>query len=258
MTDLTLRLPTTTFRAVVNLGRKRAADIRLPARFAEPLLFGDYDEEDSTSGVYVGFDDGQLHLETSAAGVTHHFHAENDDDDDGGTETSPWPAADTTALLTWAYLLAEDFHALTPDILHDVDDAAAWHDSGFDLFVCEVEEPAQLDLVETDIEGELMMLPWLGAGQVSNDHIEGANHPIALLWHPLQEEPNEAIAEAWLDPATSAPASRALPGVDWAAVGMTEAETLAWLEGIYLNHHVIPDPAGMILTAVLERLGGLS
>ena len=34
-------------------------------------------------------------------------------------------------------------------------------------------------------------------------------------------------------------------------------EVLSWLEGIYLNHHVIPDAEGTLLVAVLERLGGL-
>nr|BFF12934.1 hypothetical protein GCM10025699_42370 [Microbacterium flavescens] len=58
-------------------------------------------------------------------------------------------------------------------------------------------------------------------------------------------------------PGTEQPVTRALPGVDWDAVGWPADEVLAWLEGIYLNHHVLPDPAGTILTGVLERLGGI-
>ena len=38
---------------------------------------------------------------------------------------------------------------------------------------------------------------------------------------------------------------------------MSADEVLPWLEGIYLNHHVIPDAEGTLLTAVLLRLGGL-
>ena len=40
-------------------------------------------------------------------------------------------------------------------------------------------------------------------------------------------------------------------------MGLPADEVLPWLEGIYLNHHVLPDPAGTILTGVLERLGGI-
>ena len=38
---------------------------------------------------------------------------------------------------------------------------------------------------------------------------------------------------------------------------MPADEVLSWLEGIYLNHHVIPDAEGTLLAAVLTRLGGL-
>jgi len=253
MTDLSLRLPNTRLRAVLNLGTKRAATVRLPARFAQPELFADWDDDESISALYIEYVDGQLHLESDARGAQHHFH--------GGEgqhlDSSPWPTAPTAVLVEWARLLATDFHALMPDLLEDITQAAAWHDEGFDLYICEVEEPTQLDLVEVEVEGELMTLPWLGAGTVSNDHIDGENHPIALLWSPDDSDPDRPIAEAWLDPATEQPRSQAIDGVDWDEIGLAADEVLPWLEGIYLNHHVIPDAEGTLLTAALHRLGGL-
>jgi hypothetical protein len=253
MTDLSLRLPNTRLRAVLNLGTKHAAAIALPARFTDPELFADWDDEEGSSALYVEFPAGQLHLESAGDSFNHHFHGPNGVHND----RSPWPVADTTLLVEWATLLATDFHTLAPTLLDDIAEAAAWHDEGFDLYVCEVEEPAQLDLIEVEVEGELMTLPWLGAGTVSNDHIDGDNHPIALLWTPGEGDPDQPIAEAWLDPRTELPRSKALPGVDWNDVGMPANEVLPWLEGIYLNHHVIPDAEGTLLTAVLARLGGL-
>ena len=142
-------------------------------------------------------------------------------------------------------------------MLDDIAQAAAWHDAGFDLYICEVAEPVQLDLLEIEVEGELLTLPWLGAGSVNHDHIEGENHPIALLWGAGESELDQPIAEAWTDPSTGSPRSTALRGVDWNVVGLPAEEVLPWLEGIYLNHHVIPDAEGTLLDAVLQRLGGL-
>jgi len=246
-------MPNTRLRAVLNLGKKRAASVTLPARLGTPELYGDWDDDAQVSGLFIDFEDGQVHLETTEAGVEHHFHRA------GGEETSssPWGGADTRALVEWATLLAADFHALMPDLLDDVQQAAAWHDSGFDLYVCEVEEPTPLDLVEIEVEGELMTLPWLGAGAVSHDHIDGDDHPIALAWAAVEGGNEKPIAEAWTDPRTGLPQSKALAGVDWNEIGLPADEVLPWLEGIYLNHHVIPDAEGTLLAAVLARLGGL-
>jgi len=35
------------------------------------------------------------------------------------------------------------------------------------------------------------------------------------------------------------------------------AEVVTWLEGVYLNHHVIAHPAQVIVQAALERLAGI-
>lgn len=253
MTDLSLRLPNTRLRAVLNLGSKRASERSLPPRLGNPELFADWDDDEKVSALYVEFEDGQLHLESTEHGVEHHFHSGDGDH----RQSSPWPKDETQQLLEWATLLAADFHALMPELLDDISQAAAWHDEGYDLYVCEVEEPVQLDLLEIEVEGELMTLPWLGAGTISHDHIEGENHPIALLWTADDSDPDRPIAEAWLDPRTELPRSKALPGVDWTEIGMPAEEVLPWLEGIYLNHHVIPDAEGTLLSAVLERLGGL-
>lgn len=253
MTDLSLRLPNRRLRAVLNLGTKNAATVTLPPRFAKPVLFADWDDTDEFCALYVEFTDGQLHLETSEGRLEHHFHGL----DGEHKNSSPWPIADTERLIVWAKLLLTDFKALMPELLDDIAQAAAWHDEGYDLYVCEVEEPTQLDLLEVEVEGELMTLPWLGAGSVAHDHIDGDNHPIALLWTPDGAEPDRPIAQAWLDPRSGAPLTKAGPGVDWTLVGMPADEVLSWLEGIYLNHHVIPDAEGTLLAAVLSRLGGL-
>ena len=253
MTDLSLRLPNSRLRAVLNLGPKRAAAITLPPRFSNPELYTEWDPDDGLSALFVDLEDGQLHLETRGDSVNFHFH------DDAGEETdrSPWPVDDTAVLVGWASLLLGDLHALQPGLFDDITDAAAWHEEGYDLYVCEVEEPVQLDLLEIEVEGELMTLPWLGAGSVSNDHIEGDGHPVALYWGPGESEPDIPIAEAWLPDDSEEPKSRAVPGVDWVAVGLPEDEVLEWFASIYLNHHVIPVAEGTLLEAVLRRLGGL-
>ena len=266
---MSLRLPTTRFRAVLNLGPKTAASSPLPApSLGTPELFGDWDPETGQSTLAVEFASGQIHLDTVDDGIDYHYHRGNGDD----TERSPWPSKTTDPLVAWACLLLNDFHARMPELLEDVEEAAAWHDEGYDLYVCEVDEPTQLDLITVDIEGELLTLPWLGSGRVDHDHIDGDNHPIALLWSPVvgdadpdrprdDDEPltdGRPIAEARLDPETELPVTTALPGVDWADVGLPADEVLSWLEGIYLNHHVLPDAAGTILAAALERMGGVS
>lgn len=253
MTDLSLRLPNSRLRAVLHLGGKRAASVALPARFSDPDLYADWDPDEGLSSMFVDFEDGQLHLESRGDAVDFHFHDAVGDD----TDRSPWPAGDTAVLIEWASLLLADFHALLPGLFDDITEAAAWHEAGFDLYVCEVEDPVQLDLIEIEVEGELMTLPWLGAGAVANDHVEGEGHPIALYWGAGDSEPDLPIAEAWLHPETEEPLTRAVGGIDWSEIGLPEDEVLEWLKGIYLNHHVIPAAEGTLLEAVLRRLGGL-
>lgn len=235
------------------LGHKRAATISLPARFASPELFADWDPDAGLSSMFVDLPDGQVHLESRGEGVDFHFHSAAGDEID----RSPWPARDTDVLVEWASVLLADFHALLPGLFDDIEQAAAWHEAGFDLYVCEVEEPVQLDLIDIEVEGELMTLPWLGAGSVSNDHVDGEGHRIALYWGPGDSEPDVAIAEAWLEADPEQPLTRALPGIDWTEIGLPEDEVLDWLKGVYLNHHVIPAAEGTLLEAVLRRLGGL-
>lgn len=250
---MSLRLPTTRFQAVLNLGPKTAAQVPPPVNLGKPELFGDWDEETGQSSLAVEFASGQIHLDTVDGGIDYHFHRGNGDDSD----RSPWPQTVTDPVLNWASLLLVDFHGRMPELLEDLEEAAAWNDEGYLLYVCEVEEPTDLDLITVDIEGELLTLPWLGSGQVDNEHIDGENHPIALLWTASQGTPDIPIAEARLDPDTELPVTSARPGVDWVEVGMPEDEVLAWLEGIYLNHHVLPDAVGTLLGAALERMGGV-
>ncbi len=253
MTDLSLRLPNTRLRAVLFLGEKRAARISLPPSLAQPALFADWEPDDDLVSLFVDFDDGGAHFERRGGTVDFHFHTIAGEESD----VSPWTAADTGVLVEWASLLITDFQALLPRLYDDITEAAGWHEAGFDLYVCEVEDPVQLDLVEVEVEGELMTLPWLGAGTVSNDHVDGDGHRIALYWGPGDSEPDQPIAEAWLDSDTEEPQTRGIPGVDWTDIGLPEDEVLEWLTGIYLNHHVIPPAEGTLLEAVLRRLGGL-
>jgi hypothetical protein len=253
VTDPTLRLPNSRLRAVLNLGPKRAASISLPVVLADPELIADWDEEGSASSLLVAYQSGELHIELVDGVVHHHFHLKNGKESD----RSPWSRTDTEVLLRWATALGLDFHEIAAELVLDVSDAAGWLDEGFDLYICQVEKPVHLDLIEVDVEGEVLTLPWLGAGSVDHDHIEGDDHPIALLWSPDGSEPDRAIAEARVNPRNGTPITTALPGVDWAAVGLPRGEVLSWLEGIYFNHHLKPDAEGVLLSAALRRMGGL-
>jgi hypothetical protein len=259
--DETLRLPNTIFRAVFDLGDKRAATIALPTALAKPELFAEWLEDEQVAALYVEFEHGQLHVDCSSSGIEYHFH----DRVGESSQTSPWPAAETGVLVEWASMLASGFFARMPDLIEDIEEAAAWHEAGYPLYVCET-DPAYLDLLEVEIEGEILTLPWLGSGQVGQEHLEGDNHPVALFWNPVQASPDQsgpemspglAIATARLDPDTGEPATAAEPGVDWDAVGLPADEVLAWLEGTYLNNHINPDPESAIIQAVLRRMGGL-
>ncbi len=253
MPDETLRLPNSIFQAVFDLGDKRAAAIPLPPPLREPDVFAEWHEDDKAVALFVGYDDGQLHLDISGDQVDHHFHGAFGE----LSEISPWGADDTATLLEWATALAGDFLSRMPDLLEDIEEAAAWQEEGYPLYVCET-EPANLDLIEVEIEGEILTLPWLGSGTVGQDHLEGDNHPIALLWNPDEDtEPDRKIARAWLDPTTGDPLTAAEDDTDWTAVGLEKEEVLSWLEGIYLNHHITPDAEIELIHAVLERMGGL-
>lgn len=251
MADMSLRLPNSTFRAVLNLGDKPAAALKLPTRFAIPELDMEWEDDDKETGLYIALPGGQLHLAASGDGIQYHFHG----NDGEHRDTSPWPARDTTSLVAWASALIGSVHTAMPNLLEDIEEAAAWYEAGYTLYVCST-EPAQLDLLEVEIEGEILTLPWLGAGSVDQEHIEGENHPVALLWGTGEDDPQMPIARAWLDQ-NGEPVTTALPGIDWSAVGLPEDEVLSWLEGTYLNHHVIPDAATALVQAALERMGGL-
>lgn len=252
VSDLSLRLPNSRLRAVLYLGKKHAASVVLPERFRDPELFADWDPDEGLSSLFASFEEGELHVESRGGIVDSHFHTQG-----GETARSPWPAADTAILIRWASLLLGDFHALLPGLFDDITEAAEWHEAGLDLYVCEVEDPVQLDLIEVEVEGELMTLPWLGAGTVSNDHVEGEGHRVALYWGEGDTEPDLPIAEAWLGDDPEEPLTKAVAGVDWVQIGLPEEEVLEWLKSIYLNHHVIPAAEGTLLNAALRRLGGL-
>ena len=236
---------------MLNLGPKRAAALPLPRGFEDPLIDAEWDEDARLTAVTVEYERGPLHVDVSDDGVDFHYHRANGDH----TEVSPF-GAQGTQVLAWATAFAEDVHALLPGLENDAAQAAAWHEAGYTLYVCET-EPAQLDLIDVSIEGEILVLPWLGAGTVTQAHTEGDNHPIELLWSKTDDAVAQPIARAWLNPRTDQPESAGLPGVMWDEVGLPQNETLAWLEDVYLNHHVIEDPAMSVFFAALERIGGL-
>ncbi len=251
MNDDRPRLPPSTLQVVLNLGPKRAARLPLPRGFEQPEIDAEWDEEAQTTVVSVEYPTGQLHLDVTSTGVEFHYHRANGDQSD----VSPF-GRQQAQVLEWATAFAEDVHALMPGLEEEAGEAAAWHEAGFTIYVCET-EPAQLDLLDVEIEGEILVLPWLGAGSVDQDHAEGDNHPIELLWTESEGASAIPIARAWLNPRTEQPASAGIAGVDWTAVGLPEAEALSWLEDVYLNHHVIEDPANAVFFAALERIGGL-
>lgn len=224
----------------------------LPSGLEHPEVDAEWDEEAGVTAISVNYEHAQLHLDVTDDGAEHHFHRADGD----ATDVSPFTRHQTPVLLEWATAFGRDVHALMPKLEHDAVEAAAWHEAGYTLYVCET-EPAQLDLVDVEIEGEILMLPWLGAGSVDQQHTEGDNHPIELLWTPGTDTPDRPIAKAWLDPRTEEPMAAGLPGVDWTEIGLPEDEALAWLSDAYLNHHVIEDPASAVFYAALLRIAGL-
>jgi hypothetical protein len=249
------RLPSSTLRVVLNLGAKNAARLTLPAGYEIPELDATWDEESHTTSVSVAYPRGHVHLDATDGEFEFHYHRANGESSD----ISPFPRARAAAILEWATAFTLDVHKLMPGLEEDATEAAAWHEAGFTLYVCDT-EPAQLDLIDVNIEGEILMLPWLGAGSIDHEHADGDNHPIELLWTLDSADgavADRPIARAWLDPRTGEPRSLALTGVDWNAVGMPEREVLEWLEALYLNHHVIEDPATAVFFAALDRIAGI-
>jgi hypothetical protein len=183
--------------------------------------------------------------------MTHHYHDGNGE----ARDESPWSPEVDLAVRDWAGGLALSFLARMPDLMDDIAEAAAWQEEGFSLYVCET-DPAELDLIEVEIEGEILTLPWLGAGSVDDEHLDGDNHPIALVWTP-ERGPAKTIATAWIDPETDEPKTAAEAGIDWDEVGLPADEVLPWLESRYMNHHITPDAEIELVHAVLERMGGI-
>lgn len=252
MIDPELRLPNTHFRAVFNLGGGDSF-LTPPANLPDLDLTLELGEDEQMLWVYAQFEAGALHIGYSGEGpIELHFHR----GDGPPTERGLWGRAVTASVIEWMTALTLRVYALMPDHYGDVLEAAAWHDEGYPIYVCE-SDPADLDLIEVELEGEMMTLPWLGSGSVDHNHIEGDHHPIELLWNAHGLEPDVPIARAWLNPGTDEPNAVGLPGVNWVEVGLTERDTVDWLEGIYLNHHVIADPVDTLFDAVLRRIGGL-
>ena len=252
MTDPTLRMPNTVLRVVLDLGVLPLDIPPLPPSFRHPAFDADWDEEEELVGIFLGFDDGEFHLDILEAGVEYHFHHA----DGSSSDDSPWPAADTQALIDWATGFVLHVAPRLPDLLEDADEAAEWHHVGLPVYSRDY-GPVPLEIIEVELEGEQLMLPWLGSGHIADEHLDGPDHLIALLWNPEHEEPDIPIARVWLNPKTGEPKARAETGVDWAAVGLTKQEVLSWAESLYLNNHVIGDPAQMILRGALERMAGL-
>lgn len=245
-------MPNRRFRAVLDLGDSVGTLPPIPRSFGRPEIDADFDDESSTLGLFLHFRGGQLHLDVTDDRFDYHFHRANGDDIDG----SPWLSKPTAALLEWAQLFSNQALKVLPDLLVDVEAAAEWHAAGLNVYARDT-GPVPLEIIEVELEGELMLLPWLGSGSVEHEHIDGDHHPIELLWDPQGESPSIRIARAWLDPRTDNPRTAAEPGIDWNAVGMPAPEVLTWLDGVYLNHHVIAHPAQVIMRAALERLAGI-
>jgi hypothetical protein len=254
VTDPTLRLPNSLFVAVLDLGPLPLSLPALPFVLSEPLLDAEWDEENEVAALYLDFESGQIHFEATSDGIDFHYHTAVGD----SSLDSPWSNSDTLAVIDWGTQLLTYLLPRLQQLLSDVEQAASWHHAGLTVYARDF-GPVPLELIEVEMEGQLFMLPWLGAGHTNHEHIEEASdHRIALLWSPDEnEEPDQKIAEAWLDPRTEEPKAKAVRGVDWAAVGLPKDEVLLWLEGLFLNNHIISDPAQQILDAALARMAGL-
>ena len=148
------RLPASTLQVVLNLGDKTASRLPLPTGYDKPELDAEWDEESRITSVSVSYPRGQVHLDVADDGLEFHYHLANGD----STDVSPFPRAQAAAMLDWATAFATDVHGIMPGLEEDAAEAAAWHEAGFSLYVCET-EPAQLDLIDVEIEGEILMLP---------------------------------------------------------------------------------------------------
>jgi hypothetical protein len=250
VSDPSLKLPATSFTAVLDLGDPRTVLAPYPADLPQPELDAEV-LEDGSIALYLNFVDGKLHLEASSGVLTHHFH----DVADVAGETSPWPAPRTKLLFDWASALALHLASRIEQLLEDCDEAEAWHEAGFTVYPADVPEPTQLDVLDVELEGDVMMLPWLGSGHIDHTHEEGDTDPIALVWTPEGDDDHRTIARAWMDGENVR--SSAEPGVDWAAVGLDEAEVLAWLEALYINDNLVVSPAETVFRAAIARMAGI-
>jgi len=253
MTDPTLRLPDTVFRAVLDLGELPLDAPPLPAQFGDPVLDADMDEESETVALYIDFEHGQLHMDFTDAGSEFHFH----DGDGPASDQSPWSADDTRKVLDWSAAYYRHTLPLLGDLLEDAEEAADWHREGLSVFTRNFDGPLRLEIVEVLLEGEQLMLPWLGSGHIGHLHADDQEDSILLTWNPDHEDPETPIARSWLDPVTGEPVSEGVADVDWGAVGLPEAEVRTWFETFYLNHQVIGDPADLIVRAALNRIAGI-
>lgn len=262
MSDESLRLPSSTFRAALFLGGQRADPAPLPGFLSKPLLAADWNDEDESTDVVIGFEPGDIHLTIDANGdVENHFHSEDGE--------SPWSLEQTGEVLGWALVFALNVRTVLPALLDSCEEAAEWFEQGLPLYVPDT-EPVHLDLVEATIPGSLLTLPWLGAGHVVHEHVghdhtgydhddaQPDYHQVALLWTPGDGEPDQALATAGLNPETGQALVIAHPEAPWDQVGLSIAEVTTWFEAIYENNHMSAHPAEHILVAALERIAGIS
>ncbi|MDY7529754.1 MULTISPECIES: hypothetical protein [Cryobacterium] len=259
MTDPTLRMPDTVFRAVLDLGDLPLEAPPLPTQFRNPVLNADWfvdgegeADEEEVAVFSLGFEGGELHLETTPDGVEHHFHGADGEE----TDRSPWPKRETKELVAWALALVKHTLPLLEDLAEDAEEAADWHHEGLRVYARDF-GAVPLEIVDVAIPGEQMMLPWLGSGRTDHLHTDDEARSLILTWNPEDADPETPIVRAWLDAGTGEPVSEAVAGVDWVAVGLPEEEVRAWFEAFYLNHEVLDDPAELIMRAALNRIAGL-
>lgn len=258
MTDASLRLPDTVFRAVLDLGPVPVALPELPAGLGVPTLNADWEEAEDGDGsesiafLFVSFDSGDVHMEFAGTDLEIHFGV-----DEECVPESPWSEEVTAVVVRWAAALLSAALPVLPQLVQDADEAADWSDAGLPVYAREYGS-VPLEIVEVQVEGRQLMLPWLGSGHVDHRHADGANHPIELVWNPEHEEPYIVIARSWADPRSGEPRSQATPGTDWDAVGLTRKEVLEWVEGLYLNRHLIVDASELIIGAALDRMAGIA
>lgn len=193
------------------------------------------------------FNLGQLHLtvgQRSAVSVT--FFGTSD------PELSPWAQDETVEVVTFAVRLVARLRRIST-LPSSVAKAVDWFEHGHPIYVPET-GPTNLQVIDVEVPGQLMMLPWLGAGHVDYRCNEAVRE---LVWGAWAKIPSTVIARA-RDDEDGRSTVVAADDADWDAVGCDPVAAARWFAAVHDNHAPGRSPAEQIMQRTLERVTGLS